>query len=79
MDKTKTISLECIFCHSTNFELPTEDYHPSEDENIKCADCGKLNIFADLKKIVKESGIELMTEEIKKELSKSLKKIKIKL
>lgn len=79
MDETKTISLECIFCHSTNFELPSEDYVPSEDEHIECSNCGKFNIFADIKAIAIEKGKEEMEQEMKKMIEKSFKDITIKL
>ena len=79
MDETKTVSLECIFCHSTDFELPSEDYIPNEDEHIKCANCGKINIYADIKAVAIEKGKEEIEQEVKKMIEKSLKDITIKL
>ena len=45
MVKTKEMKLECIFCGSSNFQIPHKDYVPKENENIKCGNCGKLNIY----------------------------------
>jgi predicted nucleic-acid-binding Zn-ribbon protein len=78
MDETKTVSLECIFCHSTNFELPSEDYIPNEDEHIKCANCGKTNIYADIKAVAIEKSKEEIYHKVKM-LKKNLKNINIKL
>ncbi|RLA77564.1 MAG: hypothetical protein DRG78_17145 [Epsilonproteobacteria bacterium] len=73
MDKTKEIKLECIFCSSTNFDLPSKDYQPSEDENIKCSNCGKLNIYSDLLEITKAKGLQEIKEEFTKEIETKFK------
>lgn len=73
MDKTKAISLECIFCSSTNFELPHKDYIPSENEHIKCANCGKMNIFSDIKNIAVEHEMEIITKDIKEQFKNIFK------
>ncbi|MDK2065430.1 hypothetical protein PT447_10880 [Aliarcobacter butzleri] len=75
------IALKCIFCGSTQFEIP-EDYEPKEDDNLKCSNCGNLNIYSDLKEICIQEGKAFLENELKKELEKSfkgLKNIKIKL
>ena len=77
MDKTKQIKLECIFCGSSNFELPYEDYQPQENENIKCSNCNNLNIYKDLLNIAKEKGINEFQKDIEKELQKMFKKLKL--
>ena len=41
------IALKCIFCGSTQFEVP-ENYEPKEDDNLKCNNCGNINIYSDL-------------------------------
>jgi hypothetical protein len=71
MDKTKEIELECIFCGSTNFEVPYKDYKPKENENIKCSNCNQLNIYEDLIEIAKEKGIN----EVKRDIENMLKKL----
>lgn len=73
MDKTKTVSLQCVFCHSTKFELPHKDYVPSENDTIKCANCQKLNIYADIRAISAEREIEAMSKDIIKDLKKLFK------
>lgn len=79
MDETKTVKLECIFCHSTNFELLSEDYVPSANEHIKCANCEKLNIYADIKAIAIEKSKKEIEKEVKKLIEKSFKNITLKL
>ena len=81
MVKGTEIALKCIFCGSTQFEIP-EDYEPKEDDNLKCSNCGNLNIYSDLKEICIQEGKAFLENELKKELEKSfkgLKNIKIKL
>ena len=68
MVKTKEMKLECIFCGLSNFEIPHKDYVPKENENIKCGNCGKLNIYDDLFKIVKEKAVNEFKEDIEKYL-----------
>lgn len=76
MDKTKQIKLECIFCGSTNFELPYEDYQPRENENIKCSNCNQLNIYEDLLETAKEKEINEVKENIENEFKNMFKKLK---
>jgi hypothetical protein len=75
------IALKCIFCGFTQFDIP-ENYEPKEDDNLKCANCGNLNIYSDLREICIEEGKSFLENELKKEIEKSfkgLKNIKIKL
>ena len=72
MDKEKVVTLECIFCHSTNFELPHKSYIPKENDTIKCSTCNKLNIYADIKAIAVEREIEVLSKEMIEELRKKL-------
>ena len=76
MDKTKQIKLECVFCGSTDFEVPYENYEPKENENIKCNNCNKLNIYGDLLEVAKEKGINEVKKNIEKEFSNMFKKLK---
>jgi|TARA_R110002033_G_scaffold414_1_gene4025 DNA-directed RNA polymerase subunit RPC12/RpoP len=78
MVKGTQIALKCIFCGSTKFELPEENYEPKEDENIKCDNCGKLNIHADLKEICINEGRAFIESELKKNIEKKYKHIKFK-
>lgn len=71
------IALKCIFCGSTQFEVP-EDYEPKEDDNLKCINCGNLNIYSDLKEICIQEGKAFLKKELEKSF-KGLKNIKIKL
>lgn len=64
MDKNKTfqINLKCIFCGSTQFETPHEDYQLEDGEMIKCGNCGKLNDYSSIREVAIEEG----TGEVKK-------------
>ncbi|MDX4067686.1 hypothetical protein Q6A87_07450 [Aliarcobacter skirrowii] len=76
MVKTKEMKLECIFCGSSNFQIPHKDYVPKENENIKCGNCGKLNIYDDLLKIVKEKAVNEFKGDIEKYIKDKFKKFK---
>lgn len=81
--KNFDVKLKCVFCGSTDFNLPSENYKPQEGELIKCANCGRLNDFTEIKELAIEDGKEIVfkmaKEEIDKELKKSFKNIKIKI
>lgn len=66
----KQIKLECVFCGSTNFELPNSDYKPKAGDMIKCHDCGKLNDCSSLMEVEKRKAAQLALEEVKKILKK---------
>ncbi len=76
MVKTKEMKLECIFCGSSNFQIPHKDYVPKENENIKCGNCAKLNIYDDLLKIVKEKAVNEFKVDIEKYIKDKFKKFK---
>ena len=76
MVKTKEMKLECIFCGSSNFQIPHKDYVPKENENIKCGNCGKLNIYDDLLKIANEKAINEFKGDIEKYIKDQIKKFK---
>lgn len=76
MDKTKQIKLECIFCGSTDFEVPYQGYQPKENENIKCVNCNNLNSYEDLLNVAKEKGIHEVKNDIEKELHNMFNKLK---
>lgn len=66
----KLLKLECVFCGSTNFELPNSDYKPKEGDMIKCHNCGKLNDYSSLMEVVKGKATQLAQEEVKRILKK---------
>jgi DNA-directed RNA polymerase subunit RPC12/RpoP len=69
------IALKCIFCGSTQFDIP-ENYEPKEDDNLKCANCGSLNIYSDLRNICIEEGNTFFKNELRKEIEKNFKGLK---
>ncbi|MGD9555362.1 MAG: hypothetical protein AB7V28_13330 [Arcobacteraceae bacterium] len=71
------IALKCIFCASTQFEVP-ENYEPQEDDTIKCSNCGNFNFYDDLRNVVKEEGRAFFENELKKEIEKNFKNFKFK-
>jgi len=76
VEESYDIKMHCLFCKSDQFELPEEDYQPSNGEMIKCANCGRLNDYEAMCNVAKEHGIELINEEIQKDLKASIKKFK---
>lgn len=80
MDQRTEIAIECIFCRSTQFEIPNEDYKPKQGELIKCENCGELNDFTSLEKVVHAKGkkwaedhAHKLTKDLLKKISKNLK------
>ncbi|MFT7088137.1 MAG: hypothetical protein ACJAZX_001592 [Rickettsiales bacterium] len=75
MDQRTTISLECIFCSSTKFDIPEEDYKPKQGESIKCGNCGKFNDFTSIEKVVHIKGEKWAKNEAQKLMNDMIKKI----
>lgn len=71
------IALKCVFCGSTQFEVP-ENYEPKEDDTIKCSNCNKLNFYSDMRDAVAEEGKAFFENELKKEIEMKFKNLKFK-
>jgi len=77
MEHETTTELKCLFCTSTQFELPKEDYEPQSGDMLKCANCGRLNDYDSMMKVVsKEAEVwsEKVAGDLMKDLEKELKK-----
>ncbi|MBR0318339.1 MAG: hypothetical protein IJQ86_03520 [Spirochaetia bacterium] len=72
----KKIELKCVFCSSTRFELPSEDYKPSPGEQIKCANCGRTNDYDSLIRVAKKRAEEWAKQQLKAEFDKLTKDLK---
>lgn len=77
MDQRTAINLECIFCRSTQFQIPSKNYKPQQGELLKCENCGKLNDFEKIvhakgKKWVKDQADNIVRDLLNK-MNKSLK------
>ena len=68
------IKLKCVFCGSTIFELPSNDYHPKEGELIKCGNCGRLDDFTSLRNLTIKQSEKLIKKELEKEIKNIFKK-----
>lgn len=77
MVKITEIALKCVFCGSTQFEVP-ESYESKEDDTIKCSNCKKLNFYSDMRDAVAEEGKAFFENELKKEIEKKFKNLKSK-
>lgn len=75
MDQATTIAIECVFCSSTQFEIPSEDYKPKQGELIACGNCGKLNDFTSLERVVHAKGKEWVKNNADKIIMDAMKKI----
>jgi len=75
MDQTTTIAIECVFCSSTQFEIPSEDYKPKQGELIACGNCGKLNDFTSLERVAHEKGKKWAKSQADKMMSDMIKKL----
>ncbi|EKE02605.1 MAG: hypothetical protein ACD_20C00357G0028 [uncultured bacterium] len=78
MEEQYEIKLECVFCGSTEFEIPHEGYEPEEGEMIKCSNCDKLNDFISIRDVAVGNELEKIGEEYTKfaedEILKTFKK-----
>lgn len=77
MNAEKEIKMKCLFCFSTDFVVPHDNYQPQQGEMVKCANCGKLNDFDSMMRVVEKEGEEFIQKEadkIAKEFEKKLKK-----
>jgi len=63
--------LKCVFCGSTEFEIPYQGYQPEEGEMIKCSNCGELNDATS----IRDLAVNEKTAEIKEEMLDELKKM----
>jgi len=78
MDEKTQMSLQCLFCRSTQFEIPEEGYQPQSGEQIKCANCGRMNDYDSLMRVVQRKGkewVEEQAQELVDDFTKELKKI----
>jgi hypothetical protein len=75
MEESTIMSLQCLFCFSTQFELPEEGYQPKPGEQIKCANCGKMNDYDSLMRVAKRKGMEWAEEQAKELLDDFAKQI----
>ena len=77
MEEKPQMSLQCLFCCSPQFELPEEGYQPQPGEQIKCANCERMNDYDSLVRVVKRKGKEWAEEqaqELVDDVTKQLKK-----
>lgn len=73
MEKEFQLSLRCVFCDSTKFEVD-ENKVPKDGDMIKCGNCGKLNDFTSLKELVKQQGKSKIKTEVEKEIHAIIKR-----
>lgn len=78
MEEKIQMPLKCLFCFSTQFETPEEGYQPQSGEQIKCANCGRLNDYDSLMRVVQRKGKEWAEEQAQglvDDFTKELKKM----
>ena len=76
MEEKTQMSLQCLFCCSTQFELPEEGYQLQPGEQIKCANCGRMNDCDSLMRVVKRKGKEWAEEQAQEVLDDFTKQLK---
>ncbi len=64
MEESENVSLICFFCFSTQFVLPEENYQPQSGELIECANCGRLNDYDSLVRVVQRKAEEWAEEQM---------------
>lgn len=64
------VKLRCVFCQSTDFKVPYQDYIPMDGDVVKCANCGRLKDVTSLQKVaidnVEKEVVDYMQQYIKK-------------
>jgi len=68
------VNVKCVFCGSNSFELPYEGYQPELHEMIKCSNCGNANYFEAARKVAIQKTVEVIEEDVHKEIVKMFKK-----
>lgn len=68
-----SIELRCLFCDAV-LEGP-EDAELNSGDLIECIACGEGNDYDSVLEVAKEKGVEQMTDEVKVQLEKKLKKM----
>ena len=63
MEESTQLSLQCLFCFSTQFVLPEEGYQPQSGELIQCGNCGRWNDYDSLIRVVQRKGLEWAEEQ----------------
>lgn len=74
MDISREIKLKCLFCFSTDFNIP-EDYKPQSGDMIQCANCGRKNDYDSMMRVVTKEGEEWAKEVAEKQVKDALKKM----
>ena len=78
MEQERAIKLKCIFCQSTNFDVPYDGYEPRAGEQIKCANCGRSNDYSSLLSLARKEGEKIAKEIIDskiKEFQENIRKM----
>lgn len=75
MKEQYEVSLECVFCGSTEFEIPYEGYQLEEGEMIKCGNCGKLNDATSIRDLAVNNKLTEIKTDVKEYAKNELKNI----
>lgn len=70
MEEMTTLELRCLFCKSTEFILPDEDYILESGDQVVCANCGNSNDYDSLMRVANEKAEKWIEEQAKKEFEK---------
>jgi len=73
MDKSYSIEVVCLFCDAT-LKIEEDKEYQSGDM-IKCSACGELNDYDSVLDIAKEKGVELVKDDLEKELKSKFKNL----
>ena len=62
-DKKTQVSLMCLFCTSDQFVIPEDDYQPQSGDLLRCANCGKVNDYDSLMRVIQRKATEWAEEQ----------------
>ena len=78
MEHETTRELKCFFCTSTQFEIPKENYEPKSGDMLKCANCGRLNDYDAMMRVINKEASKWGNEiakDLLKDFDKNMKKV----
>lgn len=73
MDKQYSIEVICLFC-DTSLKVEEGKTYESGDM-INCSECGELNDYDSVLDIAKEKGVQLVKDELEKEIKSKFKNL----
>lgn len=73
MDKRYSIEVKCLFCDATLTTQEGQEYQSGD--MVECSNCSELNDYDSVLDIAKEEAVQLVKDELEKELKFTVKNL----